>query len=130
MTRRLRGSQAGNLASPTNLPVLYFYRIRVRRLQLHLHLSHEDVVPLLRGRQAHSSLISNSGTGKPGKTAPGLGGGPSSPCRSRSFVVCRLEVAKLRLLPLTHRRFYVLLILFFQNVFACRANEPSSLILS
>lgn len=67
-----------------------------------------EQVPLSGERDAQSTQTASRGIEELAKTVPGRGEGPSFSCRSRSFLVCRLEVAKIRLLRLTRRICYIL----------------------
>lgn len=95
----------------SGLPVFYFDRIRVGRLHLHLHLRHEGSVPEPRRKRHTDSLYHGRTPVHRGRQHRTGSKGPSSSRRSRSFLVCRLEAAKPRLLRTICRRRYSVLIL-------------------
>lgn len=72
------------------LPVFYFDRIRVGRLHLHFHVSHDSPVlgpSVGEARGRHTASRETEEPGNKGKTVPGLGKGPFLSCRSRSLLV-------------------------------------------
>lgn len=64
--------------------------------------------PPLGARDTQSSQTASWRIEELAQTVPVRGEGPSFSCRSRSFLVCRLEVARMRLLRLTRRTCYIL----------------------